>query len=101
MKPERTSESFEYQSVQLGTGSHPVFTSSSWWEEESWSRTPGVSGVKIACNNVNLYAFKEDIKHLDEAQRQSEAGEVCDCAARSVTFLQTCQQRACVCVWVA
>lgn len=30
MKPERTGESFEYQSVQLGTGSHPVFTSSSW-----------------------------------------------------------------------
>lgn len=30
MKPERTGESFEYQSVQLGTGSRPVFTSSSW-----------------------------------------------------------------------
>lgn len=69
--------------------------------EESWSRTPEVSGLEMACNNAKLYAFKDNIKHLDEAQRQSEAGEVSDCAARSVTFLQTCQQHACVCAWVA
>lgn len=41
----------------------------------------------------------EDIKYLDEAQRQC-AGEVSDCAAQECHFA-SCPQHVCVCVWAA